>query len=174
MTFIYHRCPENMQGNTIYPMSELLEIYPEIFAQRQKHHEFQPRVLEGSIPRLGCFWNDTLHFTALHPKKIEEALNKFGFKDIKLKYFEIESEKLSPEKTMVYLNKPKKPGEATKYTDFIEYNHNEIDNLAYIPEESMGELKKIPTSDEFLLNYHAPIILYKGRLDVAGAKIIEV
>ncbi len=174
MAYVYHRCPENMVGNIIYPMSELMEIHPDLFMARQKHHEFQPRVLEGSIPRLGCFWNDTLHFTALHPQKIAEALNKFGY-NIKLKYYEIDTDKLSPDKTIVYLNKPKEPGQQTKVTDFIDFSPSEIDKIAFIPDETVNlHNKTIPTSDEFLLNYGAPYILYKGRLDIEGSRIIQV
>ncbi len=175
MAYIYHRCPENMKGSLIYPMSELLEIYPDIFAARQKHHQFQPHVLEGSIPRLGCFWNDTLHFTALHPQKISDALKKFGYSGIKLRYYEVPAEKLEPEKTIVYLNKPREPGSSVKVTDFADYNPVEISKYDFISEESINKYNKnFPTSDEFLLNYGAPYILYKGKLDVSGLKIIEI
>ncbi|MDO8590742.1 MAG: hypothetical protein Q7R65_02050 [bacterium] len=162
-----------MAGNVLYPMSELLDKHPNLFALRERHHEHQPRVLEGSIPRLGCFWRDTLHFTALHPQKIAEALNRFGY-NIKLKYYEIEAKKLSSEKTIVFLNKSQKSGTPTKVSDFVLFDPNEVEKFAYIPEESMNYYQKnIPTSDEFLLNYRNPYILYKGNFNIEGAKIIE-
>ncbi len=163
-----------MTGNILYPMSELMDKYPLLFSVRQRHHEYQPRVLEGSIPGLGCFWPDTLHFTALHPSKIAEALCKFGFK-INLKYYEIEASKLSLERAIVFLNKPREPGTLPNASDFVPFNPNEVPKFAYISEESMNYYKKsVPTSDEFLLNYKNPLILYKGNLNIEGAKIVEI
>jgi hypothetical protein len=174
MASLYHRVPEHMDGSVLYPLNELKERYPDLFAARQKHHEYQPRVLEGSIPRLGCFWDDVLHFTALHPTKIAEVLKKLEY-DIKIKYYEIDAGKLSPERTIVFLNKPREPGTPIKVTDFIPFNQNEVEKLAYLPEDAMKYQKKdIPTADEFLLNYRAPYILFKGNLDVGGAKVIEI
>ncbi len=163
-----------MDGTVLYPLNELKEKYPDLFSSRQEHHEHQPKVLEDSIPRLGCFWDDVLHFTALHPTKIAEALKKLGYES-KLKYYEVDAKQLSPERTMVFLNKPRELGASTKFTDFIRFDQNEVEKLAYIPEDAMEYAKKsIPTADEFLLNYRAPYILYKGEFDVSGAKIIEV
>lgn len=173
MAFVYHRYPENMTGNIIYPMSELMEKYPNLFLDRQKRHEFQPHVLEGSIPKLGCFWNDTLHFTALHPRQIAEELKKSGY-SMKLKYFEIQAEKLAHEKTIVYLNKPRTPGTPAKVTDFVEFNYNEVQSLAYFPPISLDRYKKAPTPDEFLLNFGAPYILYKGNFNIDGMGVVEI
>jgi hypothetical protein len=174
MAFIYHRVPEHMDGNILYPLNELKERNPDLYLAHQKHHEFQPRVLEGSIPKLGCFWDDVLHFTALSPTQIMATLQKLGY-TIKPKYYEIDAGKLSLDKTIVFTNRPREEGAPIKVTDFIPFIPGEVGKLAYIPEEaSAQERKHIPTADEFLLNYRAPYILYKGSLSVEGTKIIEV
>ena len=164
-----------MTGTVLSPLNELKDSSPDLYAIRQKHHEYQPHVLEESIPRLGCFWDDVLHFTALHPTKIAEALHTFGYTDIKLKYYEIDATKLDPAKTIVFLNKPREPHEHTKVTDFTPYDPQEVEKWAYIPEEAMNlHKKKLPTADEFLVNYGAPYILFKGDLSIEGEKIIEL
>ena len=174
MAYVYHRVPKNMSGNVLYPINELKEKYPILFIARLEHHGHQPRVLEGSIPKMGCFWEDVLHLTAIPPSKIAEELQNYGY-DLHLKYYEIDAGKLDPNKTVVYLNEPKETGTPTKVTDFIPFNPNKVEELAHVSEDPMNFYKKnFPTSDEFLLNYKAPYILYKGSLNVEGAKIIEV
>lgn len=173
MAFIYHRVPEGMTGNIVYPLSELKELYPEIFEVRSKHHHYPPHVLDDSIPRLGCFWNDVLHFTAMHPTKIAEAMKKCGH-SLKLRYYEIPAERLEPEKTIVFLNKPRILGSPTKYSDFVDYNPAEIEKYAFVHEESLEKCEDLPTGDEFLLNYGSPYILYKSNINIGGLVIIEV
>jgi hypothetical protein len=174
MALIYHRVPQYLTGTVLYPLNVLREKYPDLYAARQKHHEFQPHVLDSSVPKLGCFWDDLLHFTALNPMQISKALQTLGYK-LSLRYYEIDAAKLDPEKSIVYLNSPKEPGETTKISDFVPFNPDEVEKLAYIPEEMMERHKKhLPTADEFLINYGAPYILYKGELDVTGCPIIEL
>jgi hypothetical protein len=173
MAFVYHKVPEKMSGNIIYPLNMLRDIHPELYEVRTERHRNQPKVLDDSIPRLACFWNDVLHFTALHPSKIAEALKKFGY-TINLKYYEIEAEKLAPEKTTVFL-KPKTVGTPVKVFNFIDFNSKEINKLTTLSELAIANNKNIPTVDEFLMHYcGAPYILYKGNLNVEGLKIIEV
>jgi hypothetical protein len=173
MAFVYHKVPEKMSGNIIYPLSTLRELHPDLYENRTERHKNQPKVLEDSIPRLACFWNDVLHFTALTPQKISEALNKFGY-NIKVKYYEIEAEKLEPEKTIVFI-RPKTVGTPVKFFNFIDYNSNEIDKLIILSETAIANYKETPSVNDFLLHYcGAPYILYKGSLNVEGLKIIEV
>jgi hypothetical protein len=163
-----------MTGHVLYPLNVLKEQHLDIYLTRQKHHQFQPHVLNGSIPKLGCFWDDVLHFTALHPKQIEEALKKFGY-SVPLKYYEIDARRLDSERTTVYLNPPRAEGEPTKVTDFVSYEADHVQKFATIPDSEPGEKGlAIPTADEFLINYQAPYILYRGSIDITDAKVIEV
>ncbi len=171
MTYIYHRATETIVGDVIYPLNEFRELYPDfVFAKNNHQHPFP--VLTDSIPRLGCFWNDTLHFTAFHPELIASALIKHGYQ-LKLTYYEVSADALEPEKTIVFLNKPRTPGTPTTFSDFVDYNPLDIETYKYINEEPLERFDDLPTGDEFLLHYNTPFILYKGKLNVKDLKIIE-
>jgi len=173
MAFIYHRVPEHISGNILYPVNELGLVLPSIYSEHQEKYKERPHVLEDSIPRLGCFWGDVLHFTAIRPAKLAEAFLSIG-KKMQLHYYEIEASKLEPEKSVVYLNRPKAPGERTSLSDFVRYDPKNLDEYTHIPEGTLQYYRQnVSSGDDFMLYYNIPVILYKGNLDISGVPIIN-
>jgi len=174
MTFIYHRVPDNMTGNILYPLSELMEVHPELHALHKSRYMKRKQILTGGIPGLGCFWYDVLHFVAVHPQMIREVLQELGV-SMSLRYYEIDAELIAPEKAVVYLNKEHEPGEdAVLASDFIPYNPKEVEALSY-PSDDIKKYHKenFRNGDELMLHYHVPQILYRGHFDTGGLAIIE-
>jgi hypothetical protein len=175
MIYIYHSLPENMTGTMLYPLSELAVEHPQLFNAHEQKYTKRPRVLTNAIPHLGCFWNDVLHFTAVHPEVLKEVLARAGYTK-PLHYVQVNPMLLSKEKTIIFLNKVLSSGAAsTTADDFVAFDPETVDKYATIPLENEQYYKEnLEKGDEFLIYHGIPHILYKGRLDIGGMPIITV
>jgi len=169
MTKLYHRVPDNMVGDTLYPLNELKEVHPKIYKNIEGKYEGKKRqrVKKRTIPYLDCQWNDVLHFTAVHPRKIKEALNTSRT----LECYVIDSEQLTPNNTVVYLNNQSEEPTKENYTT---YDPDKIDQYAELPKATKRYYKEMQSKVKRpLLFVNVPHILYKGSVDISDAKIVR-
>ncbi len=174
MMYVYHRVPSNMKGSILYPLNALKDIDPELYDLHEKKYEGRMEVMKNRIEKLNCLWNDVLHCSALNPSVISEALNKLG-KESHLKFFEIPVEILEPENTVVYTHSLRERGAPIPQEDFVEFDPNEVEKYAYLPEETVQYYKETIEAGSNPLLYHlVPHILYKGSIDTTDLKITEL
>jgi hypothetical protein len=175
MAYIYHGVPEHMEGTTLYPLSVLADLHNDIFKTHQQKYAKRPRVLINAIPRLGCFWNDVLHFTAVKPQELKEALVRAGVERT-LRFVEVDPVLLSGESTIVFLNKTKEGREGVgNLDDFVDFDPYQVEQYGNIPQENEAYYREnADKGDEFLLFHNIPHILYKGSFDIKGFPIITL
>jgi|AntRauTorcE11897_2_1112592.scaffolds.fasta_scaffold01979_4 hypothetical protein len=128
--------------------------------------------MEQKIPYLNCFWNDVLHFTTVHPRKIKAALGSSRT----FKAFSIDPHVLEPANTIVYLHQQNDIREKTR-ADFVEYNPNEVAQYKEIPEATKDYYKRMRNQGKRPLMFvRVPHILHKGSIDTSApsVEIIEV
>ena len=175
--YIYHRVVDNMQGDILYPLNQLKNIYPEAYATHLKKYEEREHLLSTKIPILDCLWNDVLHFTAIHPKILFENLEKSGFKAEELvwkRWFEVPIEALDPENTIVCLYR-RDVSIIPQARDFHRFDLNKFSEYATVPPETIEYYKQQKAEGARPLFFHrVPHILYKGIIDTTGFRIIEV
>ncbi len=104
MPHIFHLVPDNMRGDTLYPLNQLKDLYPDLYREEISKYEGRKEVMEQFIPKLNCKWNDVLHFTAIDPRVIKQALIVAGGNPPEMRFFEIDPSTL-PESSMIYLYK---------------------------------------------------------------------
>lgn len=78
MSSLYHMVPKNMSGTVLYPLNQFRERMPEVYAAHVAKYAGREAVMAQRIPNLDCLWNDALHFTAVDPVVIREALREAG------------------------------------------------------------------------------------------------
>ena len=78
MHYLYHRVPENMRGTTLYPLNQLRDAHPDVYAEAIKKYENRERVMRQVVIPFGCAWNDVLHFSPVHPSFAKSELQKYG------------------------------------------------------------------------------------------------
>lgn len=174
MYYLYHRVPHNLSGEILYPMNELKDILPNIYADEVKKYEGRKEITEQKIPFLNCLWNDVLHMSAVHPAEVKAELAKNGQEMRFTKFFRIDPFSLASEKTVVYLYRHTRMEDKLKEENFAPYNPEKIAEYAVLPEETKKYYAEIITEGGKPLLWHrVPHILYKGRLDVSKLEIID-
>jgi len=165
-----------MVGDTLYPLNELKKTHSDLYEQKVSKYIGREKVMKQVIPILDCLWNDVLHFTAVHPKDVKEALIKAGSrKDFEMKCYEIKPELLNPKNTIVYLYEKDYISNKMDIENFTTYNPDEIQKYSTIPKITTDYYKESYDKGEKPLVFHGvPHILYKGNLNVKNLEVIKV
>lgn len=165
-----------MQGNTLYPLNMLKNKHPDVYQEQMIKYIGREQVTRQKIPAFNCLWNDVLHFSAVDPREIKQALVEAGRSlDFTMRYYQIDPNLLESTKTIVYLyhhvdSKNQKPGK-----DFVPYNPKRVAQYSSIPEETKQYYKEtVDSGDQPLLYHKIPHILYKGTLNTTNLPIISV
>ena len=175
MSYLYPIVPEKVVGKKLYPLNVLKYKLPEVYKKEIKKYKGREYVLEKKIPTLNCFWNDALHFVAVHPKKIKNELEKAGFKTPKKwRWFKIKASDINPNKAAIYLFKYniKNP---LALNNFTKYNPKQISGYDKITARTKKHYCKAYQQKQNLLKFmFIPHILLKDSFDTRKAEIIEV
>lgn len=176
MSYLYHKVKEDMQGDTLYPLNELKNIYPKIYKEESAKYKGREFTMEYRIPGLDCLWNDVLHFTAVSPADLKRALVEAGHPvNFSESYYQIDPKLLDPEKTIVYLYLyTYEDGKAKMVPEnFAPYDPSEIDHYSVIPESTKAYYREMYNQKKLPLMYvRVPHILYKGSLNIKDLNIV--
>jgi hypothetical protein len=74
MPFVYHLCPADMHGHTLYPLNSLKAERPDLYDRERPKWDGRESVLTWPVPHLGVPWADTVNLSALDPKLLAAAL----------------------------------------------------------------------------------------------------
>lgn len=179
MNHIYHRVPNNMEGDILYPLNELQTILPSAYEYQVRKYEGREKLLEQRISVLGsCLWNDVLFFTPAQPSDVFEARRQAGFPDLApQRYFKINPHELDQSKLGVFLFHPHSDSFNHQPEDYAEYNYDDLEQYAKIPDETKEYFKHEFEAGEpgiKLFFRYIPHILHKGPIDVSEAEVITV
>ncbi len=172
---VYHWMPTAMRGTILYPLHQLKDAYPDVYANAVAKYDSRPEVLHSRIPPLDCRWNDVLHLTATEPVSLYRALIDAG--DISKRWnrwYKIPVSKLDKALLIVctYAREIKNVQEARRYTPFDE---NKMSEYATLPTETLEHYRQsIAAEKRPMLFSRAPHILYKGPIDISDCEIVDV
>ena len=168
--------PRNMKGDKLFPLNELKNKYPKIYDEARKKYIGREKVMKQKVHYLNCLWNDCIHFTAVHPRKIIHALKKTGSPiKRKVKWFKINPSLLNPEKTIIYLYKPLPSNQRETKKNFTGYNPKLLNKYNKITQKTIDYYKKCYKEKRRpLLFVLIPHILHKGSINITKCEIIEV
>ena len=176
MNYLYHSKRKNFRGSILYPLSQLKDVYPDLYEDEIKKYEGREGTMDQTVPILNCLWNDVLHMTAVHPNEVKRALENAGKKDeIKRSYFQIDPSLLDPKKTIVYLYSENGDNYNMEINNFTAYEARDILKYSTMPGATKDYYKESIAQGERPLLYHRiPHILYKGSLDTTNLPILTV
>lgn len=175
MNYLYHGVPVLLEGKELMPLNDLKKEHPKMYKEEVKKYEGRKKLLKIKVPLLNCLWNDVLHFSAIHPKKIKKAIIESGFNaKYKWKFFKVNPKLFNLKKIIVYLydykirNKPLKK-------DFVPFKVKDLPKYSKLKKATKDYYKKEIKNNKRPLMYHlVPHILYKGRLKIKDLEVIEV
>jgi hypothetical protein len=175
MNYLYHGVPKNLKGSILYPLNILKNLHPEIYESEVGKYRERAHIMEQRIPFLDCLWNDVLHFTAINPTLIREALVAAGQQKMHdLTFFEIDPHLLDSSKTTVYLNNKSKITGEFGEESFVTYDPDSMEQYSHLSNETREYYKEMYTHDKSPLLFHrVPHILFRGSLDISDIKQIS-
>ena len=169
---LYHIKPNDMKGDTLYPLNCLKNIYPRKYKKEVKKYQDRKFVTEYKIPTLNCLWNDVLHLVTVPPSKIKNAYEQAGGDISTLEWYKIDLNQIDVENTAVYLYSQKDKENVLVANDFEPFDPKKIDTYKKIPKETINYYKKKISNNEKPLLFHGiPHILYKGTIDVSRSEV---
>jgi len=174
MKYLYHRLPDDMKGNVLYPLNFLNKKYPGVYRQEVKKYLNRKYVLKVKIPIFNCLWNDVLHLTTVHPVRIRRLLDRAKVKSSKRTYVKIPIDLLDKKKMIVYLfrYKTKDFHSIDQFEMFTLQNFKKYSRLR--PKTLEYYKKEVSEKRRPLLYMYIPHILYKGTIDIDGLEVVSV
>lgn len=174
-TYLYHMVPADMQGSTLHPLNSLKEKHPELYAEKASKYKGREHVMEQFLPTLEAAWNDVLHFTAVSPQELKQALIDAGMEPTEMKFYEVDPELLDPAHTTIYLYQDKSSEDKLNPENFSPFEPENLEQHATLPQETREYYKEMfGKGDRPLLFVGVPHVLHKGSLDVSDLPVISV
>ncbi|MEO8446412.1 MAG: hypothetical protein ABI528_02895 [bacterium] len=132
--------------------------------------------MQHRIPVMHCLWNDVLHFSAVNPSEIKQALIEAGRNsDFEMISYQVDAKLLTPEDTIVYLYAHDKVEDKLNPENFTAYNSDEVSKYSSMSQATKDYYKEIYLEGRQPLLFHRiPHILYKGTLDIKYLPIVSV
>lgn len=173
-TYLYHRVPDTMHGQILYPLNELKTVNEELYNLYAEGYKDRQQLMATRVPVLDCLWNDVLFLSPVHPQKLYDLAKANGLdKQWRFKRF--------------YAIKPGKEIDLESSAVFYRVG-KEMDAMVYRPalEVRLSELNKVPRLTQAYYQLVAekhhdlfpyqfvPQVMYKGTIDISDAKIIEL
>jgi len=176
--YLYHRVPADLRGHILYPLNQLKSVYPSLYLTKTAGYQGREAVMQARLPILGCLWNDVLHFSPIHPGKIQQALADAGFARKPRHYYEIDplEKGFNATNAVIFLHQRVNLEKfRLEEADFRAFDLAELSSLGEIPEATIAYYEAMFAQGKRPLTYlYVPHILYHGRLDIRGVKVIEV
>jgi len=175
--YVYHRVPDDLKGHILYPLNQLKRIYPSLYVTKAAHYQNREAVMQVRLPLLDCLWNDVLHFSPVHPSKVQEALAEAGFVRKLRRYYEVDplAKGFSATNTVIFLHqRVRLENFQLEEEDFRRFTLAELSSLGEIPKATLTYYREMFEQEKRPLVYlYVPHILYQGSLDVSDVKVIE-
>ena len=173
---IYHRFRNDLSGHTLYPLNQLRDIYPNVYASKVKTYAGREWVMEMRIPLLDCLWNDVLHFSPLHTAKIHEVRVAAGFPRRTRAYFEVNPTEMgfNAENAVMWLHKHIDLGKFVE-EDFEPFDPLALARFTEVPDATTAYYREMHRKSTLPLVYlYVPHILFKGTIDTRLLRVIDV
>jgi hypothetical protein len=94
-TYVWHGVPKHMQGDTIYSLSGLRSIAPELAEHTARKYIGREQIAQQFVAPLQCYWHDIIFLTPYHPNEMQEAYKNAGFNPRPIQFYQIPIHELS-------------------------------------------------------------------------------
>ncbi|MEO0867510.1 MAG: hypothetical protein AAFY17_03485 [Cyanobacteria bacterium J06642_11] len=134
-------------------------------------------LVQQTIPALGCYWNDVLHFCPVHPDLIRQGLMAAGYKPKSAQWFEIDPMALgfNSRNTVIYLNPAKRYQDFTKRADdFKPFASASLAEFCALPEATVAYYRSSYKANKIPLLFHRiPHVLHLGQVAIQKTTVIR-
>ena len=75
---LYHMCAPDFRGDYLYPLADLKEVHPDLYAREQAKYVGRDAVLRYVVPGLKVSWGETVNLSALNPALLLAERRRLG------------------------------------------------------------------------------------------------
>ena len=178
MPFLYHLKPKPMLGDILYPLNDLKHVDLELYRYQLAKYDDHPRrkqLPKRIIPKLGCLWNDVLHFSPVHPYLIYRAWLELGRTLDDALFYRVPVERVAPHPAVIYDSSGKRSGDdvslpESSVTWFDESTFTELKKLPQTTLEWYAELNRRGRVGAFFVGI--PHVLVRGAIEVNDEDLV--
>ncbi|MBF0362754.1 MAG: hypothetical protein HQK49_17175 [Oligoflexia bacterium] len=182
--FVYHLKPNNLNGNTLYPLNVLRDIYPDSYNFHIQKYSYRKELMKAKFPIANCLWNDVLHLSPVdigilidNQISIFRATEKEKYLDLERinnrKYYKIDIRKLNSANLYIY-NTLEASNDMDETMDKIKEQFYDWENGNHLLSNQIttGQIAYFNKCSENLslpryLFTAIPHVLYLGNIDLA-------
>ena len=173
--YLYHMVPADMQGKVLHPLNSFKDTNPELYLSKAGEYDDRKHIMELFIPTLECLWNDVLHFSAIDPAELKQALVEAGGEPREMKFYQIDPSLLDPNKTTIYLYKEKENEDGMNPENFTEYDPEKLEEHSALSQATKDYYKgEYSKGERPMFFVGVPHILHKGSIDISDLPVIIV
>lgn len=170
--FAYHLKNPHFKGKYIYPLSELKEVYSEIYRQEIKKYQDRKTHPSTKIEVLNAKWEDCVNLSTLDPTKIFQLEELLGIDQHpqKIEIFKFDIRALKDVEMCLYDDRlsPKNQASYKKIT-VKSYRENKL-----IPPQTVEYFAESKEEKEQPLIFaYVTHLLVKGKIPIASAEIVK-
>ncbi len=172
--YVYHIKCNDFRGKYIYPLSELQDIYPDLYKKEIKKYKGREKHPEIKIDILDVKWKDCINLSTLNPIKIfqmEELLGIPGYKNgenVEVLRFDIKD---LFDLTMCLYDDNKSPRNKDAYKKVTSKSYKET---KFVPPETTKYFAECKMKNEYpLLFGNVTHLLIPEKIPISKAKILK-
>lgn len=176
---LYHRVPAYLEGGELRPLNQLKVLSPKIAEMHARIYKGREELMLRTIPGRTWLWNDVIHFSTVHPKRVVEALTYCGFsKKVKSRWFAVDPIKcnFNSSNSIIFLhNKARLPGESFETSEFEQYSLQACQKHTEVPVITKQYFDSVISQGGNPLMFGGiPHVLHYGSLKIEDLDIIEL
>lgn len=171
MPVLYHRVPKSLRGERLYPLNQLRDIYPDLYATEVEKYSNRRYLLDERVPGLGCLWNDVLHLSPVSPADIRDAFLEAGLLWRSTDWFVIDPARpdFTVQNTIIYTYETQCRHLSEAMSDFKPYALPALAELSTLPPAAIAYYRSEGHGPKGPLVFSdVPHILHCGSLEIKG------
>ncbi len=166
--YLYHMVPDNLRGDTLYPLNLLQKTYPAEYEAAKRRYVGREHLLTQRIAALDCFWGDVLFLTPCHPARIAKAFQEIGL-ELDAAFYEIDATKLAPDKAAIWLG----VGDPNDLATYVAYKPETLKQYDLVTRQTSVRYRQAKEAGHKpYLFEDAPHVLYRGPIEVPSRTIV--
>ncbi len=153
-----------MTGSVLYPLNDMRTPHPDIYQREMAKYASRAELPATMLPKLDCLWNDVLHCSPIHPRRLYDAWLSQGVEHVPDKvFFQIPIGRVAHHPVAIMR------GRELEWLDPARYRE-----ITAVPAETVAWYGKLASQGRFGAHFvGVPHVLVKGPIDVEGVEVVN-
>ena len=168
--YLYHHVPNNQIGSFIYPLNQLKDRFPGLYAEQYaKYDNIKEKDVE--IPGFGS-WNDCVNLMPVNPGLVKAELEKYDHDtNWSWRFYRIDTEELDAKNLIIMITSDQS---GTFKRKFIPFSKDAFVKYCHIDDATREVFQKARDNNEQPNTFaRVPHVLYKDIINTHSLEIVE-